>query len=122
MKYLLFIFALLSMGSCGDSQTGVNIRLENVSEYDFKNIIVITDMNYNYDNLNSAETSEYQEHGFAYRYAYIELNIDSTTYFIQPIDFVGETKLVDGNYSYLIGASSDTDDIYGRLNIELRED
>ncbi len=102
-KILILIFAISLFSNCSEDDTNndVNIRLSNVSDSDFENIIVNTTTgDINYGNLKSREVSEYKNFNKAYRYAYVELNIGEKTYTIQPIDYVGETPLNDGNYTY----------------------
>jgi hypothetical protein len=48
--------------------------------------------------------SEYQVFEMAYTYARIELSIDGDRYVIQPIDFIGETLLEGGRYTYELDA------------------
>ena len=102
-KILVLIFAICLFSNCSkdDSNNDVNIRLSNVSDSDFENIIVNTTTgDTNYGNLKSNQVSEYKNFNKAYRYAYVELNIGGETYTIQPIDYVGETLLTNGNYTY----------------------
>ncbi|SNR42495.1 hypothetical protein SAMN04488009_1594 [Maribacter sedimenticola] len=98
-QILILIFAICLFSNCSkdDSNNDVNIRLSNVTDMDFENIIVNTT---NYGNLKSNQVSEYKNFNKAYRYAYVELNIGEETYIIQPIDYVGETPLTNGNYTY----------------------
>ena len=102
-KILILIFAICLCSNCSkdNSNNDVNIRLSNVSDSDFGNIIVNTTTgDTNYGNLKSNQVSEYKNFNKAYRYAYVELNIGEETYTIQPIDYVGETPLTNGNYTY----------------------
>ncbi|WP_424000760.1 hypothetical protein [Maribacter sp. IgM3_T14_3] len=102
-KILILIFAICLFLNCSkdDSNNDVNIRLSNVSDSDFENIIVNTTTgDTNYGDIKSNQVSEYKNFNKAYRYAYVELNIGEETYTIQPIDYVGETPLTNGNYTY----------------------
>ena len=92
--------------SCSrDDESNVRIRLSNISTFEYKNIIVNTSTgNVNFENLNSNQSSEYKTFGLAYRYAFIELEIDDEVYTLQPNDYVGETPLKSGNYAYEINA------------------
>ncbi|AEM70973.1 hypothetical protein Murru_1934 [Allomuricauda ruestringensis DSM 13258] len=74
-----------------------------------------------YENLGSGELSAYQLVAKAYSYAFVELEIDGETYTIQPIDYVGESTLSSGYYTYQIDAN-DTTEQYDRLSISLVED
>ncbi|MFD1096161.1 hypothetical protein [Salegentibacter chungangensis] len=126
MKNLLTLLSvmLLILG-CSDDGTPsekVNIRLRNLSSYDFSNVVVGTPGGtVNYGNIPSRGITEYESFETAYRYAFIELQIDGDTFTIQPIDYVGETPLENGNYTYEINAN-DSQERYGRLILRLRED
>lgn len=50
--------------------------------------------------MKAAKKTDYKVFESAYGYAFIELEIGGKTYTIQPIDYVGETPLEDGNYTY----------------------
>lgn len=54
----------------------------------------------------------------AYRYAFVELEIDGETYTLQPIDYVGDSPLKNGLYTYQIDAN-DSQEQYGRLSLIL---
>ncbi len=99
----------------------VLIRIENNSSYRFKDIFVrgIIGEN-NYGNLSAGRTSDYKAFTEIYRYAYIKLSINGREYILQPIDFVGETPLADGKYTYQISVA-DINSEWG-LNLTLRED
>lgn len=124
MKSFLFsiplIFLLLACNNDDDlaPSGGVFIRVENDSTVPFGNIIVNTDGEYDYGNLEVGALSEYQEHGLAYRYAYVSLEIYGVEYAIQPIDFVGETPLDNGSYTYILTFN----ETFSQLSIQLRED
>lgn len=93
-----FLFA------CSSNKTeDLQIRIGNISDYNFSNIKVNTSGTIvNFDDLNSGEKSEYNVFDLAYRYAFIQLDIDGQTYTLQPIDYVGETPLEKGYYTYEI--------------------
>ena len=98
------------------------IRIENSSVFSYNNILVKAFGNdYDFGDLNANELSDYQTFDNAYRYAYTQLDIENEQFIIQPIDFVGETELENGNYTYIISADT-TAELYGRLNMILRED
>jgi len=100
---IIFIVAVFLFSNCSDDDKlqSVNIRLSNISDFDFKNIIVNTSTgNVAYGDLNSGKVSEYKTFELAYNYAYIEVYIDDQRCAIQPIDYVGETPIKNGNYTY----------------------
>ncbi|WP_215225543.1 hypothetical protein [Echinicola shivajiensis] len=124
-KLLVFIFCLsISFGCSRDdiNPEAVNVRLSNISTYDFKNIIVNTSTGeVEFNDLDAQTTSEYKVFEKAYRYAFVELEIEGNTYTIQPIDYVGETPLSKGKYTYQINAS-ELNGQYGTLSLSLKED
>lgn len=96
--------------------------MTNISQFNYENIIVNTSTgNINFNNLNSKQSSEYKTFKKAYRYAFVELQIDGKTYTFQPIDYVGESLLKKGYYTYQIDAN-DPKEQYGTLNLSLTED
>lgn len=111
---------LLVIGcSSDDGDAEVYIRLSNVSAYDYQNITVNpSNGRLDYGDLDSGELSEYQMVTKAYRYAFVELEIAGETYMIQPIDYVGESTLSSGYYTYQIDAGDEN----GQLYLSLAED
>ena len=71
-------------------------------------------------NASTADTFIYQTFDLAYRYAFVELEIDGKTYTLQPIDYVGETPLENGNYTYSIEAA--INERYNTLSLNLMYD
>lgn len=53
-----------------------------------------------YGRLGPGERSQYRAARGAYRYAYIEARVNGERFRLQPIDYVGETPLEPGNYTY----------------------
>lgn len=81
----------------------IHIRLANKSAYNFTDIQVSNPTDkVSYGNLNAGATSDYIDFETAYSYASVTLKIDDKTYTFQPIDYVSETPLKDGNYTYEI--------------------
>jgi len=125
-KILILIISISTLLACSnddDNTTSeLNIRLSNVSQYDFQNIIVNTSTgNTNFENISSQGMTNYRTFELAYRYAFVELEIDGETYTLQPIDYFGETPLEDGNYTYEINAN-DSLEQYGKLSLTLIEE
>jgi len=125
-KFLILIFIMTAMISCSkDGRTNpsaLKIRLSNSSQYNFKNIVINTTTgDVSFGNLNSGQKTEYKQFTKAYRYAFVKLEIDGKTYTIQPIDYVGETTLKDGIYTYQINVNN-TQDQYTNLGLTLIEE
>lgn len=103
------------------NQTELKIRIENLSQFDYKNIRVNPSNGVvNYGDLEAGQSSEYQVFELAYAYAFIELEIEGKTYTIQPIDYVGATPLKNGEYSYQIDAN-DLEMQYEKLVLKFME-
>jgi hypothetical protein len=122
-KILIFIISVSSFISCSNNDdikvSELKIRLSNISQFEFKNIVVNTTTgNSNFENLSSQQITAYKTFQTAYRYAFVELEIDGNTYTLQPIDYVGETPLENGNYTYQIDAN-DSLEQYGKLSLTL---
>lgn len=126
-KILILIISMALFISCSndtvnDNLSQVNIRLSNVSDFDFHNIIVDTTTgNVHFGDVSSGQKTDYKVFQVAYRYAFVELEIDGETYTLQPIDYFGETPLEDGNYSYEIDAN-DSQEQFGKLSLTLVEE
>ncbi len=127
-----FQFLLFNCSRDDDSSTSdevqirttgaVQIRIKNASQYNYSNILVNTNGGENnYGNISASKTTKYGGFDFAYRYAFVELKINGQIFTIQPIDYVGETKLTPGKYTYEIGAN-DSAQRYGKLTIKLFKD
>ncbi|WP_114903490.1 hypothetical protein [Kordia sp. SMS9] len=124
MKNSYYLFLLFFCFSCSDDDTSnvLQIRVINASEFDYKNIVVNTSGGeQNYGDLDAGQTSVYKTFDFAYRFAYVELQIDDDIFIFQPIDYIEENLITSGNYSYEISAN-DSNDQFSRLNINLRND
>ena len=122
--YLMLIPFLILITGCSilsgdDEATEVFIRLSNVSSYTYQDIRVsTTGGEVSYGDLESGEFTDYKSFEKAYRYGFVELQINGSTYTLQPIDYVGETPLENGYYTYQINAN-DSDDRFGKLSLKL---
>ena len=93
------------MTSCSDENNpkGVLIRVENASEVDFKEVFVSSgNGSAEFGDISAGQRSEYQEFESAYRYGFISLLANGQELRMQPIDYVGETPLSKGYYTYRI--------------------
>ncbi len=122
-KLLICILTIITLLSCSNdddnNSTELRIRLSNASQFDFQNITVNTSTgNVVFEDMNVGQNSEYQVFQSAYRYAFVELEIDGETYTIQPIDYVGETLLENGDYTYQINANNSLEQ-YEKLSLTL---
>jgi hypothetical protein len=62
-----------------------------------------------YGPLASGKSSDYMVFEGLYRYAYIRVEVDDMEYILQPIDYVGETPLSSGDYTYRLDISNPSD-------------
>jgi hypothetical protein len=115
-------FALLLMGcaSAGTSSDPVQIRVANESDVRFDQVIVnFPDQEENYGAIEAGGVSTYRQVGEAYRYAHIQVRIGQRDLVMQPMDFVGESLLTSGRYTYVL----DVDDpVSGNLELTLRRE
>lgn len=116
---IISITVFISCSNDDEKSSELKIRLSNVSQFDFQNIKVNTSTgNVSFENLKSGKKSDYKVFETAYRYAFIEVQIEGKTYTLQPIDYVGETPLTAGNYTYQINAN-DSQNQYQKLSLAL---
>lgn len=106
MKRLLVILVLaagfsLACTDQDDDLDAVNVRIKNNSSIIFDAVIVGTAPEPHL-NVTPDSYSAYFIYEEAYRYAYIEISSGEETFILQPIDFVGETPLPVGFYTYIL--------------------
>jgi hypothetical protein len=100
---LLVIAFFLSTGC--DTLNGPSgpalLRVENRSQTDFTDVFVqFMDEPTHYGAVDAGALSAYRPFETAYRYGLIEAQAADTTYRLQPIDYVGESPLGAGRYTY----------------------
>ncbi len=107
---LLFTILLFSIGCTDrdDNVSEINIRIKNTSNLNFDNVQV-GDEDHIHTDISPDSFSEYLEYETAYRYAYIKIDSGAENYVLQPIDFVGETPLTIGFYTYELGVTETGD-------------
>lgn len=116
-----FLAVVLSALAC-DSPFGpegdVEIRIANNSSFAFQRVdVVFPEDEVSYGAVPAHGATSYHSVETAYRYAYIEVQVDGEELIIQPIDYVGETPLEPGRYTYALNVT-----IEGHLTLELREE
>lgn len=122
-RILVLIVAVALLSGCSDEVDNgkVKIRLSNISEVDFENVVVNTSTgNVSYGSLKAQGLSDYKSFELAYRYAFIELSASGNIFTLQPIDYVGESPLDKGNYTYVLDL--DIQGQYNSLTMEFIED
>ena len=113
----LGLFALLGCSNAVSPRGGIQIRIGNESHASFSNVAVLfPEQEVDYGAVPVGRSSEYRRVTVAYAYARIDVQIGSTELRIQPIDYVGESQLPPGRYTYAL------DVIDGHLTLELKRD
>ncbi len=114
---ILFILLFVSCSNDDGPSGDVLIRVENNSIFDFEDVIVGQN---EYGDIAVGEYSDYLPFEMAYRYGYIELVGEGESYILQPIDYVGETPLEPGLYTYQLDILNYMGNLY--LNLTFLED
>lgn len=125
-RILFFIFTITMIIGCSKEQMsgqgGLEIRLSNSSQQNFKNVIVDTGTGkVSFGDLDAGKNTAYKKFSTAYRYAFVQLEINGQTYTLQPIDYVGEVPLKDGRYAYQISVNGNQGQ-YSNLSLKLIEE
>ncbi len=105
---LLCITFFFCLGCTKDDSGGRNIRISNNSNINFDSVQVGAAA-YIHTDVSPGDFSEYLEYETAYRYDFIEIKSGSESYILQPIDFVGETPLEKGFYTYVLNITDHGD-------------
>lgn len=111
MKRILLLLLAITFitGACEDRDDKimeVNIRVKNDANFNFNKVQVGSEDKI-HENVAPGKYSEYLEYEKAYRYAYVKIEGDSTSYVATPIDFVGEDSLNIGFYTYELNVSEE---------------
>ena len=100
---LIPAMTLAALAGCAalPEEQGTMVRLHNSSAYRLENVRVnFSNGPIAYGSLAPGARTVYREAGTAYRYAYIEAELNGQRVVLQPIDYVGETPLGPGSYTY----------------------
>lgn len=113
-------FVLLSSGCDSPFAPGgdVEIRITNASSFPFERVdAVFPEDDVSFGAIGAHRSSEYRPVSTAYRYAYLEVQINGEELRIQPIDYVGEDPLDPGKYTYVLNVT-----VEGQLTLEFQRD
>jgi len=105
-QLIILLFTVFMVWSCSEEEhpTGVLIRVENSSSVDFEDILISSGASQvEFGKVAGGSKSDYKFFESAYRYGYVKLNADGKELLIQPFDYVGETPLSPGYYTYQLG-------------------
>jgi len=94
---LILLFSLTILACSKEESNEVNFRLSNVSEVKFENA---TYNDTNFGDIEPGGITEYRYFENQYSYGSVEITINGEKYGWQPIDYVGESLLEDGNYTF----------------------
>ncbi|MCM4173145.1 hypothetical protein DHD32_16815 [Arenibacter sp. TNZ] len=112
MKRFAFLFlVVIFITACSDRDDnldGVNIRIKNESSVTY-DLVQVGSAEMLHELIGPDEYSGYLKYETAYEYAYINITVGEENYVSQPIDFVGETPLENGFYTYGLSISEEGD-------------
>ncbi|UYZ63364.1 hypothetical protein [Hymenobacter weizhouensis] len=109
MKHRLLLLCLSLLGllhtACKkEGSDEVRIQVKNASGYRFERVYVDTSGGEKeYGSLAPSQKSDYATYTVAFNYAYIKVVVNGQELTWQPIDYVGETPLKPGKYTYVVG-------------------
>ena len=104
---LLALASLVASCSPVTRPDEVEIRLANRSARNFDRVVVnFYQERVDYGALPAGAVSAYRRATRAYRYAYVEVHVDTARLVLQPTDFVGETPLSSGRYTYALSVTA----------------
>jgi hypothetical protein len=113
---LLAAILALAVSACTNpfaSPGTVYVRVENATAYTLQDVVVgFPSGTERYGSLAAGERSAFRRVGRAYGYAYVEVRVEGRTLVQQPIDYVGESLLEPGRYTYVLDITA-LDDAYG---------
>ena len=121
LRAILLLLALSSTAAaCGLSAAPAEptqIRVANHSSRDFDRVLIgFPSQQEEYGRIASGGVSVYRAVAEAYRYAYVEVQVDTSRLVLQPIDYVGESLLGPGRFTYVLSLGSSGRDLV--LNLE----
>ena len=116
LRMILTVVLAIFLAGCGATK----IRIVNRSNVPFRDVVVkFPSSTENYGTIPPGGASDYRTVKGAYHYAYIECTIEGQPAVLQPHDYVGETPLGSGNYSYALTYTGMTATQHDRLRLEL---
>ena len=116
-KICLVFLVLLSITSCL-AKADTEVRIQNTSQLNFQSVAVgFPDQLEQYGALSRGALSGYRKVTSAYRYAYIEVRVNGEKFELRPKDYVGETLLPNGQFTYAL----DLDPKLKSINLTLIE-
>lgn len=116
-KYFCLIFAVVLgatlITACGilgsDASGSLQVRLANQSSRSMQQALVTfpgADV-VEYGAIEPGGTTDYTSVDRAYRYAYVEVMVEGRKLILQPVDYVGESTLEPGKYTYQLNINEE---------------
>lgn len=100
---LISVLAFTACNLIGNEDMGVEIRVKNASSYTIENLRIATGGgDFTYETLIPGQVSDYKLYDFSYNYFFVSFSIDTNSFVQQPIDYVGESRIKNGKYTYNI--------------------
>lgn len=88
---------------------GTHIRLRNSSTFDLTSVTFRPGQaEIKFTRIEPGQTTNYIPVANAYRYGYLEVLVDGSRRVIQPIDYVGESFIGEGRFTYVISVDPST--------------
>ena len=115
---IILALAIVLGSGCSDilGPDEVRIRVRNTGTVDFESTVInFSEGNEQYGALRAGQTSSYRIVGKAYSYAYVEVIAGGLRVVLQPIDYVGEETLKDGDYTYELSIAPLTNQLSQRM-------
>ena len=91
------------------SDSGTRIRLRNASAFELTNVTFRPGQpKLEFDRIRPGEATNYVTVPNSYGYGYLEVLVNGSRRVIQPIDYVGESYIGDGRFTFEITVESST--------------
>ena len=105
LKALTFVFAVAS-AACNNpfsSDDATRIRLRNASTFELTAVTFAPGTSrVEFARIGPAEVTPYSDVASAYSYGYLDVRVNGERRQLQPIDYVGESPIGSGRFTYVI--------------------
>ena len=106
VRALLAVGLLSMLAACSNpfgSGDGTRIRLRNSSSFELTDVTFAPGTpRFEFDRIGPGEVTDYRSANGAYSYGYLDVLVGGERRTLQPIDYVGEEPLDDGEYTFVI--------------------